>query len=344
MNYLKNMLLITLSTALTLLAGCASTGSCPVKITKKTEGYLITENNKKILFYQTCPTKLSDHIKLDPDNQTSLTLSNILRIFDSSTRPNYVHPLFGLDEEILTQDYALTDHREHPHHGIFWAWRQTLVNGKQMGDSWNLKDFVWDIYDVEILYDDSQSAAIRAHVLWKSPDLTDSAGLQIPFVKETTTIRAWPESENLRKIDFEISLIALLDNVRIGGSDNEKGFGGFAARINASDSTIFTGQNGPLKPQRLPLQAGPWVDFSDDFQANGNISGLTILCHNSIPGYPTPWLLRQKRSMQNPAFPGRSPIPLSRKKPLILKYRIIIHKGTLSIPQINNLLNEFNEK
>jgi len=39
------------------------------------------------------------------------------------------------------------------------------------------------------------------------------------------------------------------------------------------------------------------------------------------------WILRQTRSMQNPVFPGREPVAVPRDRPLILKYRLVIHQG-----------------
>lgn len=43
-------------------------------------------------------------------------------------RSDYIHPLFGLDSEILTKDWSL----EHPHHrGIYWAWPEVDWRGQR---------------------------------------------------------------------------------------------------------------------------------------------------------------------------------------------------------------------
>ena len=350
MKKFRNAFLVTavFLVVLTVLVGCTrpleaaeKSASTAMKIIEKSDGFAIMEDDQKVLFYQHRPTKLSDHVLVNEGSQTSRTLFNLLKVFDGKARPNYIHPLYGLDGEILTEDYALTDHLGHPHHGIFWAWHQVLVGDKKMGDSWDLKDFSWDVYKVEPSTD-SESAILKAHIYWKSPAWTDDKGQQKPFVKEMTTIRAYRASENIRKIDFEISLLALEDNVRIGGSDNEKGYGGFSPRIKMPKGLVFTGTNGAVKPKNLAVEAGPWMDFSGNFRGDGKVSGLAVLCHKSIPGYPRPWILRRKGSMQNAVYPGRHPVPLSRENPLVLRYRLIVHRGDAQQVELDKLQAQYN--
>jgi len=89
----------------------------------------------------------------------------------------------------------------------------------------------------------------------------------------------------------------------------------------------FTSENGKVTPRELQIETGPWMDFSGTFLEGTDVSGLAILCHPDNPGFPQPWILRQKASMQNVVFPGQDLYSISQDKPLVLKYRIIIHKG-----------------
>jgi hypothetical protein len=254
-------------------------------------------------------------------------------------RANYIHPLYGLDGEILTEDFPA----DHLHHrGVFWAWHQVWLADKKLGDGWATIDFFWDVYDAEILTIDSQSSALRLDVYWKSPLLTDANGKQQPFVKETTTIRVHRAEGDIRKIDFQIELLALKDNMRLGGSEDAKGYGGFSTRIPLPDGLAFTGTDGPVEPTNLSVEAGPWLDFSGNLGGQGKTSGLAILCHNSLPEYPRRWILRRKGSAQNPVFPGRNPVPLSREKPLVLRYRLIIHRGGVNDINLDKLQAEYN--
>ena len=287
-----------------------------MQIIQTDQGYAITEGEKKVLFYQQIPKSLQG----------------------KHTRSNYVHPLYGLDGEILTEDFP----QDHPHHrGIFWAWHQLLIGEKKVGDGWSIIDFSMDVYDADILPMDPHSAALKVQVHWNSPLWTDENGRQKPFISETTIIRAHRAEGDIRKIDFEISLLALADNVRIGGAENEKAYGGFSTRIRLPEGTTFIGPTGPVEPIRTPIEDGPWMDFSANFHPD-KISGLAILCHKSLPKYPQLWILRRKRSMQNPVYPGREPVLLSREKPITLRYRLITHRGPTNPEILNKLQAEYN--
>ncbi len=345
-NY-KSVFLSALTVLFTLpaLAGCAeaagqvSAASSSLSVARDSEGLMVTESGQKVLFYRTRPTEFSSRVSAADNGQTTQTLNDIVRVLDKNSRPHYVHPLYGLDGEVLTEDFPF----DHPHHhGVFWAWHQVLVGNKPMGDAWMIEDFSWDVHNVEVPAADSQPLTLKTEVFWKSPRWTDAEGKEKPFVRETTVIRIYQASGDIRKIDFEISLLALENGVRIGGADNEKGYSGFSTRIRLPKGIAFTGRAGEVKPANTPVEAGPWLDFSGDFRGDGHISGLAILCHKSIPGYPRPWILRRTESMQNAVFPGREPVGLSRKEPLVLRYRLIVHRGDAGHIDLEKLQAEYN--
>ena len=328
MGDFRNKLFMTMAVlaAFTILACCeptkhqANTATVnPIEILETDQGFTFTEGKAKVMFYQ------RQHKSLN----------------GKYSRANYIHPLYGLDGEIVTEDFPA----DHLHHrGIFWAWHQVWLGDKRLGDSWAARDFFWDVYDAKILDADSQSHALQVHVHWKSPLWTDANGNQIAFVKEITTIRVYRAQDYMRTIDFQISLLALEDGVRIGGSEDDKGYGGFAIRIRLPDDLSFTGSNGRVEPKTLSVEAGPWLDFSGAFHKDGKVSGLAILCHDSSPGYPQPWILRGKGSAQNPVYPGRYPILLSCEKPLVLRYRLIIHRGDAHHIYLDKLQAEYNSE
>lgn len=306
----------------TILIGCGPTKQQalnPIEIFETNEGFSISEADEQVMSYQRRHKSINGKF----------------------LRANYIHPLYGLDGQILTEDFPA----DHPHHrGIFWAWHQVWLGDKKLGDSWAAQDFFWDVYDVKILDVDSKSRALQVHVLWKSRLWTDADGKKKAFLKETTTIRVHRAQNDIRKIDFEIKLLALEDGMRFGGSEDVKGYGGFSTRIPLPDGLSFTGTAGPVEPTNLSVEAGPWLDFSGDFGNDGDVSGLTILCHNSSPGYPQRWILRRKGSAQNPVYPGRHPVVLPCDKPVILRYRLIIHRGKLSGRDLDKLQAEYNSE
>ena len=292
------------------------TSSTPaVSIVPTAEGFLVSEDGQDVLFYQR-ETKRFD---------------------ENYSRSHYIHPLFGLDGELLTEEFPA----DHPHHcGVYWAWHQVWMREKRIGDAWSLRDFAWDVQDVKVIASDSH-AALEADVFWTSPLWTNDQGVRKPFVRETAVIRVHRASRDMRKIDFDIRLVALEDGLRIGGSENAKGYGGFCTRVPLPDDLQFVSSAGDVEPMTEPVEAGPWMDFSGTFVEAGHVSGLAILCHPSVPGFPQPWILRRKTSMQNPVYPGPHPVALLREDPLVLRYRLVLHRGAGRELDLDHLQAEY---
>jgi len=162
----KFLMIVAVLAVIVVLVGCEPTKHQaiiatlnPVGIFENSLGFTITEGRAKVMFYQ------RQHKSLN----------------GKYSRANYIHPLYGLDGEILTEDFPA----DHLHHrGIFWAWHQVWLGDKRLGDPWATQDFFWDVYDAKILTIGSQSRALQVHVHWKSPLWTDANGKQKAFVKE----------------------------------------------------------------------------------------------------------------------------------------------------------------
>ena len=233
---------------------------------------------------------------------------------------NYLHPLFSLGGDTLTEEFPA----DHPYHrGIYWAWHQIYVDNESIGDGWVMEDISQEVTDMKTKVN-GNGANLDLNVLWKSSLFKDGK----PFVQEHTTIFVHPLENERRVIDFEIELKALVTGVSIGGSNDEKGYGGFCLRIKNPKQLTFTSERGLVKSEINPIKSGPWMDISIPNRA-GDIDGITILCHSSTPNYPATWILRNyEASMQNIVYPGKDRVELSMNKPTILRYRLIIHKGS----------------
>jgi hypothetical protein len=301
------ILIAIVATALASVSLCqASEGR--MRIVKTDEGYQFFETEAPVLFYRTAPKATAE---------------------GSYSRANYCHPIYGLDGQILTEDFP----KDHPHHrGIFWAWHQVYVGNTPIGDMWACEDFTWDIHTVQILELRQNAAALRAGVYWKSSRWKD--GLE-PFAKETVTIRVHQVMGDTRLIDFDVEILALQEGLRVGGSNDAKGYGGFSTRIVLPADIQMSDHNGPVTPQETAVTAGDWMNFSGTF--GHAVSNFAILVHPSNPGYPRQWILRASGSAQNVAYPGREPIPISTMRPLVLRYRLVLHKNA----DLNQLASEY---
>ncbi len=288
-----------------------------VNVQIKDSGVLFKEGSDSILFYQTAQKELNGKYE----------------------RSNYIHPLYTLDGAYFTEDFP----SDHPHHrGVFWAWHQLYVGDKRIGDGWEIKNFKWQVLSVKELKKAGQQKCVKSHVVWKSPLWLDENGNEKPLVSEHTTITVFPKAKNYRQIDIEIALIAQELDLRIGGSEDEKGYGGFSTRIRLVEDMIFTSSTGQIKPQQLPMEAEGWIDISGSVGHDNLIAGITIFSHHKNPGYPNPWILRQKRSMQNAVYPhpGNKAVILSDIEPTLLRYRILVHDG-LKPSEISSLFAKY---
>jgi hypothetical protein len=266
------------------------------------EGVLIMEGRDSVLFYQIAPRSLRGEY----------------------ARNHYIHPLYSLDNTRMTEDFP----EDHLHHrGIFWAWHQNYVGKHSVGDAWALEDFSWEVIRTR-LEPTPGACNLYTEVHWKSPLWQSDQGAQEAFVKEQTTIRIRPAQANHRIIDFEIELEALVDSFYIGGSEDAKGYSGFSWRIPLPEAVTFEGVNGTVQPQTLAIDAGPYLDISGNLDGRPGREGIVVMDDPANPHYPNPWILRDARSMQNVAFPGREKFLITRDHPLILKYRMIVYKGT----------------
>lgn len=316
MNRYYFALLLVIATLISVPQVSRADHTSEMRVVEIDGGFLITQGDRKVLFYQRDPKDFEGTYR----------------------RANYVHPLYDLDGNVLTEDFP-SDHRHH--RGIFWAWHQIYVGDQAVGDPWVTKDFLWDVRSVQTHSLSNRFAKIKVELDWKSPKWVDAAGNQIPLVRETTTITAFSAEDGARKIDFEIRLEALVENLRMGGSNDAKGYGGFSTRFRLPSDVKFTGAGGVVTPQRLSVEPSPWMDLSATFNKANGVGGVTTLCHNSLPAFPPRWILRNSRSMQNPLYPGREQISLLQCTPLVLRYRLVVHRGEAEPAKIEQWQEEF---
>ncbi|ASV29263.1 DUF6807 family protein [Maribacter cobaltidurans] len=261
----------------------------------------------------------------------------------SFERANYIHPLYSLDGVAITEDFP----KDHLHHrGIFWAWHQLYLNDTEYGDGWEIRDFEWEVVSTSEIKENSMALTLKSEVIWKSATAINDTDETRPLVKETNWITVYPKASNYRAIDIKIQLYPLFDTILIGGSENEKGYGGFSARVQLSEDVKFKDSKGTVIPENTPVAGKDWINILSRTKESNTKYGLVIIPSEKNPGYPSPWILRENNSMQNAVYPhpGATSIPLSNVKPTILRYRLIIHNGNLDDSVISKLQHQYFEQ
>ena len=227
-------------------------------------------------------------------------------------RSDYIHPLFGLNGEMLTHDWPDTGH---PHHrGIFWAWPEVMY-GAGLGDIYALQR-VFARPAGNINYESGNVfAQIIAENLWEWDNE--------PIVREVATIRVYRATPDKRIIDLTLNFIALKDSVTIATRETNR-YGGLNVRLQSPDKqdiSYFTDKK-EAKPQRA------WSDLNGVFKGNNSVSGMIILQHADNPEYPGVWKDYPNMGWVQPTFPSpNTRYLLSKTEPLILRYRLIIYNG-----------------
>jgi hypothetical protein len=285
-----------------------------LKTIRSDEGIEILENGKKVLFYQQRPKSLGGKYE----------------------RAGYIHPLYSLDENSLTEAFP----EDHPyHHGIFWAWHQILLNDKSIADGWICENISWKPVKLKVKKR-KENVILQSEMIWTAK-LDQNNPTTI--VKENTKITVYKSTEQYRIIDFDIHLSALVDSLKIGGSDDAKGYGGFCLRLNLPKDISFVSNDTGVTPIETAVTAGPWMNFTGSFDGPGmSKTGIAVFCNLTAECNRT-WILRKEKSMQNVPYPGRTPITLSRNG-WRLKYRLIIHDGKLSGATLNTLYRQYIQK
>lgn len=279
------------------------------KFEKNKEGILLLEDGQPRFFYQTATKSMNGEYP----------------------RASYIHPLYGLNGEILTEDFP-EDHLHH--HGIFWAWHQLYAEGERVGDPWISEGISWEVKKTSEKAK-KKAAQIKAEIYW----------LQIPgdkpIVKENLLISYKRMDDEVYALTFDIKLTALVDGVEIGGSEDDKGYGGFSPRFILPEDVEFSSTTGDVVPHNLPVQAGPWMNLTGSFDPSSRTpSGIVIMGEpEKLPSYKG-WILRSQRSMQNVAFPGREPIAIPKNKSLSFRNQILVHKD-LTSEQIQSYYESF---
>ncbi len=313
---MKNQALTTII-CLLIISGIPTASFTQVfQVSKTEEGIAVSEGDEKVLFYQQKAKSLDGKYE----------------------RANYVHPLYGLNGEVLSEDFP----EDHYHHrGIFWAWHQILLEGEQVADGWDCSNVSWDVKKAKAKVKDD-AVLIRTKTFWRS-QLDTTIAKTTALFKEKTTITIYSSEGDYRIIDFQIRLFPLKAGLAIGGSTDSKGYGGFSPRIKLPNDIRFISQKGEVKAQTNGLEAGPWMDMLGTFDGE-NSTGVAIITHPDYPSAQQLWILRDKRSMQNAAYPGNQAIPLVKNKALELRYRMVLHEQDIEEGLMDQLYKDFSEQ
>jgi len=227
-------------------------------------------------------------------------------------RSTYIHPLYGLDGEVLTDDFPV----DHYHHrGLFWAWPHVRTGGREY-DLWTIKG-VHQRFERWLAQETRDRAALFAvENGWYAGDQK--------ILQERAWILVHQADDEARCIDLEFFWIPGPEAVTLAGAEG-KSYGGLTIRYAPRTDPVITT---PLGTGSIDLEMTPlaWADYSGRWTGVTQPSGAALFIHPGHPDYPPTWLTRHYGALCI-GWPGVEARTFPAGKPIHCRYRVWVHRG-----------------
>lgn len=236
-------------------------------------------------------------------------------------RSGYVHPLYGPQGEILTDDFPV----DHPHHrGVFFGWPQMTVLGQKV-DGWHMRGLHPTTEQLGPWNTDQGNAFFEAVNFWRMEQQGHA-----PAIREHLRYKIHPAEETGRFIDLHATFTNLTEEPILLAGSPESAYGGLNIRIDGTrpDVRIATARGDVAENTNAVDPPSPWADHSSRTTEEGPHAGVAIFQHPANPDYPARnWTLRPYGFL-GAAWPGESDYTIEPRQSLDLRYRLFIHPGT----------------
>jgi hypothetical protein len=227
-------------------------------------------------------------------------------------RSTYIHPLYGLDGEVLTDDFPV----DHYHHrGLFWAWPHVRVDGREY-DLWTIKG-VHQRFERWLAQEAGGDTALLAvENGWYVGDRK--------ILAERVKIMVHQADEQARCIDLEFFWTPGPSAVALAGAEG-KSYGGLTMRYAPRTDAVITT---PLGSGSADLEMTPlaWADYSGRWTGFNKPSGAALFIHPGHPDYPPTWLTRHYGALCV-GWPGVEARTFPAGEPIHCRYRVWVHRG-----------------
>lgn len=241
-------------------------------------------------------------------------------------RSCFVHPVYGLHGEVLTDSFP-KDH--YHHHGIFWAWSHILIDGQEY-DLW-VNNKIQQRFVRWICRESGPVAAVLAvENGWFAGDRK--------VMIERVWLRAYRSAEGARSLDVTLVLIPLDKPITLRGAEG-KSYGGINLRFAPRKDTVITVPSGRTK-EDLPDTRLAWADLTAQFAGAPGPSGAAIFVDPKHPDFPPPWLTRHYGILCC-GYPGVKGKTFAPGEPVRLNYRVWIHQSAVELADLQAAFEAF---
>ncbi len=244
----------------------------------------------------------------------------------AGNRASYVHPIYGLDGEVITDDFP-KDH--YHHHGLFWGWPHVTIGGKDY-------DF-WKMHGTDIRFKRWLTKEVNKNIAVLGIENEWLVGDK-PVVREEAMLRVHPAAAEGRLINVGLKWTALEQAITLGGAEG-KSYGGLSLRFAPREDTVVTVPSGPTS-QDLLITRLPWADLSARFHGASGISGAALFVDPHHPDFPPEWMTRAY-GLLAVGWPGVKPQTIESGKTFTCDYGVWIHRGRADAAKIQSVYKTF---
>ncbi|GHT09482.1 hypothetical protein FACS1894170_00010 [Planctomycetales bacterium] len=272
--------------------------------------YLVSENGTPVFQYnyKTVPLPEGFLDELKKHNK------HVVRY--AVPRSNYIQPFFDIDGNPITKDWSVDE----PHHrGIYWAFPEVGYKG-ELADLHALQNvFARPTGKISAGKTDKMQFKLVAENVWKWKD-------EEPIVNELVTFTVFPRDANGRKINIDIRLESLVDEVTIARRET-KAYGGLNIRMQPladwNASALYEKENAAQNPA--------WVCASWKNPKSEGRTELTVFEKATNPDYPGELIQYPNLNWFQPTFPkSGTRYTLKKSEPLTLHYQLWLHDASFN--------------
>lgn len=245
-------------------------------------------------------------------------LSNAVAPADRA-RGTYVHPLYGLEGEVLTDDFPA----DHFHHrGLFWAWPHVVIDGRNHD--------LWMIQGIHQRFERWLDRSTPADAALLGVENGWYVG-ERKVMREEVRLRVHAATEKGRAIDCDFTWTPVERPVTLAGAEG-KSYGGLTLRFAPRPHTVITTPHGQ-DTNDLPMIRLPWADLSATFAPAVKPSGAAIFIAPDHPDFAPMWLTRHY-GVLCVGWPGTEPRTFAPGEPIRARYRVWVHRGEGTVPEL----------
>jgi hypothetical protein len=261
-------------------------------------------------------------------NHATVTNDKVPKKDGRRSRACYLHPVWGLDGEVLTDDFP-KDH--YHHHGVFWTWPHVGIGGKEYS--------LWENKGIRpefVRWLHRSVGPVAAVLAFEDGWFVDVKKVMI----ERVWLRVGKAIGDQRSLDLDFTWIPVDRPITLRGAEG-KSYGGLTVRLavrNPKDARITVPSG--LTKDDLPDTPLAWADLTTKFDGAAAPSGAAIFVPRDHPDYPPTWLTRHYGPLCV-GWPGVKDRTFEPGRQIHLAYRIWIHRQTVGADDLKRAYDAY---